>query len=376
MEGNLVAGDLHTHTTFSDGSTPADKMPFLAKAAGLDTLAISDHDSLRSVRYAYAHPILLGVRLIPAVELSAFDFSRGRRVHLLCYWPDDCAALRDFSELMAARRRNALLQSCHELEKIYPQFRAQEVLELSAESGTIFKAHIMRILWQYGLADGMYRETYRSLFGTAPGEGRVLHKPAYESVDTVLDVAHACRGVVVLAHPSVYHTMELCAELAQTHRIDGVEIFHPRNTPQDQKMLLSLAKQCDLIVTGGTDYHGLNANTPHPVGTCVTDEDNLERLAQIAETRKQKGEISMKYTRRNQGTCSIMTEVELNPDHTIESVLVYGGCNGNLKGIGRLLKGMKAEDAIARMEGTTCGSKPTSCPDQIAHALQEALTKL
>lgn len=84
----------------------------------------------------------------------------------------------------------------------------------------------------------------------------------------------------------------------------------------------------------------------------------------------------MKYTRRNQGTCSIMTEVELNPDHTIESVLVYGGCNGNLKGIGRLLKGMKAEDAIARMEGTTCGSKPTSCPDQIAHALQEALTKL
>ena len=68
--------------------------------------------------------------------------------------------------------------------------------------------------------------------------------------------------------------------------------------------------------------------------------------------------------------------MELNPDHTIEAVRVLGGCNGNLKGISSLLKGMKAEDAIARMEGTTCGNKPTSCPDQIAQALKGALASL
>ena len=63
-------------------------------------------------------------------------------------------------------------------------------------------------------------------------------------------------------------------------------------------------------------------------------------------------------------------------DHTIESIEVIGGCNGNLKGISRLLKGMKAEDAIARMEGTTCGPRPTSCPDQIAQNLKRALAEL
>ena len=68
----------------------------------------------------------------------------------------------------------------------------------------------------------------------------------------------------------------------------------------------------------------------------------------------------MTYERRNKGTCSVMTKVELNPDHTIESVEVLGGCNGNLKGICQLLKGMKAEDAIERMKGTLCGSKPTA----------------
>ena len=84
----------------------------------------------------------------------------------------------------------------------------------------------------------------------------------------------------------------------------------------------------------------------------------------------------MTYERRNRGTCSVLTKVELNNDHTIENVEVLGGCNGNLKGICQLLKGMKAEDAITRMKGTTCGSKPTSYPDQISLALQEALERI
>lgn len=84
----------------------------------------------------------------------------------------------------------------------------------------------------------------------------------------------------------------------------------------------------------------------------------------------------MTYTYNNKGTCSVRTIVELNDDHTIKSVQVLGGCDGNLKGIAKLLPGMKAEDAIARMEGTTCGRKPTSCPDQIAQALKGALAEM
>ena len=84
----------------------------------------------------------------------------------------------------------------------------------------------------------------------------------------------------------------------------------------------------------------------------------------------------MEYVRQNKDTCSVQTRVEIAPDHTIQNVEVLGGCNGNLKGICQLLAGMKAEDAIARMAGTTCGRKPTSCPDQIAKALQEALDQM
>ena len=86
--------------------------------------------------------------------------------------------------------------------------------------------------------------------------------------------------------------------------------------------------------------------------------------------------MSKSFEFPNVGTCSKLTKIVLNDDHTIESIEVVGGCNGNLKGISRLLKGMKAEDAIERMEGTTCGPRPTSCPDQIAKTLKKALAEL
>ncbi len=76
------------------------------------------------------------------------------------------------------------------------------------------------------------------------------------------------------------------------------------------------------------------------------------------------------------GVCARAMTVNVAPDHTIESVEIIGGCNGNLKGIASLIKGMKAEDAIACMEGTTCGNKATSCPDQIAIALKQAVAAL
>ncbi len=72
--------------------------------------------------------------------------------------------------------------------------------------------------------------------------------------------------------------------------------------------------------------------------------------------------MSKSFSYPNKGTCSKETHIVLNDDHTIESVEVVGGCNGNLKGISRLLKGMKAEDVIDRMEGTLCGFRNTRSP--------------
>ena len=77
---------------------------------------------------------------------------------------------------------------------------------------------------------------------------------------------------------------------------------------------------------------------------------------------------------KTKGTCSTMIDVELK-DGVIDSVKFTGGCNGNLQGISALVKGMKPEEAISRLKGIRCGLKPTSCPDQLAHALEEMIAK-
>lgn len=77
----------------------------------------------------------------------------------------------------------------------------------------------------------------------------------------------------------------------------------------------------------------------------------------------------MKYTYRTQGTCSQAIEIEIN-NNVIENVTFYGGCDGNLKGISRLVRGMRLDDVINKLEGTRCGMKTTSCPDQLAQALK------
>ena len=75
-----------------------------------------------------------------------------------------------------------------------------------------------------------------------------------------------------------------------------------------------------------------------------------------------------------QGVCSRRYEITIT-DGIVEDIVIEGGCNGNLQGISRLVTGMKAEDAIARMQGIHCGGKPTSCPDQLSIALTEALAQ-
>ncbi len=85
----------------------------------------------------------------------------------------------------------------------------------------------------------------------------------------------------------------------------------------------------------------------------------------------------MKYQYTTQGTCSRSITFDIDPtSHQVGSIAFTGGCNGNLKGIAALTEGMKAEDIIERLNGLKCGNKNTSCPDQLACALAQALADI
>jgi uncharacterized protein (TIGR03905 family) len=83
----------------------------------------------------------------------------------------------------------------------------------------------------------------------------------------------------------------------------------------------------------------------------------------------------MKYTYYTQGTCSSQIDFDIDEQGILRDVQFYGGCHGNLQGISTLVRGMKAEDIIGKLQGIRCGYKNTSCPDQLATALREAMNK-
>ena len=258
----------------------------MAARLGLSALALSDHDTTLSAQYAYDHPVQDGVRLIPAAELTGYDFQRSHRVHILAFWPDpDSPALRRHCDIMRQRRNECALQSCREIEALYPQFRTEQALEYAQDSGVLFKSGIMQALQQLGLCDGIYTGLYHELFGWEP-RGKCLHSPAYPPVREVLATAKAAGAVVVFAHPTVYKSMPLVRELVAEGAIDGIEVDHPRNSPEDRAECAALCAAHGLIVTGGSDFHGANHGKPHPVGACVTADDQIARVEALARQRR------------------------------------------------------------------------------------------
>lgn len=276
-----MIGDLHIHSKLSDGSASLEDIVFYAKRSGLDFIAITDHDTLAGVSRAEILGRRYGVGIIPGVEISAHDPENGRRVHLLCYLPQKPDRLAGLLERILEDRRRAGMVMLDRIMRSFP-ITEEHVMRYASASMSVYKVHIMQALLDLGYDTRVYGDLYHSLFDRDSPQS--CYEPVkYPTVDEALDAVAEAGGVAVLAHPSVYRSMELLERLAPTGRLQGVEIDHPRNTPEDQLRMRQIAQENGLIVTGGTDFHGFYA-TGHsnPLGSCMTGEESLRRLFEVA----------------------------------------------------------------------------------------------
>ena len=102
----------------------------------------------------------------------------------------------------------------------------------------------------------------------------------------VIDLIHSARGVAVMAHPVYYDSLELLEELSVKGKLDGVEVFHYSANDEQQKRLLEIAEKYDLIVTGGSDFHGLYNAYPTYIGSRTTDKKNIDRIIKLANKKE------------------------------------------------------------------------------------------
>ncbi len=281
-----MKGDLHCHTTLSDGSLGIEEVIVQAKRTGIDVLAITDHDTLSSSSRAQILGERYGVTVVPAVELSAWDKKRNRKVHILCYAPQKPDRLEGLCLKSCEIRRmcaNEMIQKVMELYPITPE----AVIKYSKGSKSVFKQHIMRALVNYGYATDLYGGLNHRLFN--PKNGICLVTREYPDVNYVCELIHSSRGIAVMAHPLMFDNLELAEELAESGKLDGIEVHHYSSDDEDKKAsLLAVAEKYNLLVTGGSDFHGLYNRRPTHIGSRTTDQANLDRLFKMMNANTQK----------------------------------------------------------------------------------------
>jgi predicted metal-dependent phosphoesterase TrpH len=270
-----MAADLHCHTKLSDGSVGIEDLIVIAQKSGIDTIAITDHDCLAGTVRGQIIGKRYGVNIIPGVELSAFDNEAGKKVHIICYLAEKPDRLEGICKRTAvARKRAGQIM----MLKVAARFPVSNDFIVSHASGStnLFKQHIMHALVDAGYTNEIYGNLYDALF-SPESETNLLAPIKYPSVEEVLEEIHGAGGVAVLAHPYKYDNipeLEKYVELG----LDGVEVWHPTATESNIEEMSKLCKQYKLLMTGGSDFHGMYGRSTVTLGTCVTPDEHLDKL--------------------------------------------------------------------------------------------------
>jgi 3',5'-nucleoside bisphosphate phosphatase len=270
--------DLHAHTTASDGTDPPARLVAAARAAGLDVVAVTDHDTTAGWAEAAA-ALPAGLTLVPGAELSCVGpgpDGHPTSLHLLAYLFDP-----DHPGLAAERRR--LRQSRLDRgRRIVERMTAAglpvtwERVRTLADGGSVGRPHIARALVEAGTVGSVQEAFERYLHTGSPFYVRKEDMDALTAVRLVREAG----GVPVFAHPLARSRGrvvgdDLIAAMAEAG-LAGLEVDHPDHTEPDRAHLRGLAGDLGLLTTGSSDYHGRNKTLA--LGTCTTDPATYEAL--------------------------------------------------------------------------------------------------
>lgn len=270
-----MAADLHCHTKLSDGSVGIEDLIVIAQKSGIDTIAITDHDCLAGTVRGLVIGKRYGIRVIPGVELSAFDSEAGKRVHILCYLADKPDRLEGLCRRTSvARKRSGRIM----MLKVAARFPVSNEFIVSHASGStnLFKQHIMHALMDAGYTATIYGDLYKALFST-DSDVNLLAPIKYPEISEVIDEVHGAGGIAVIAHPFMYDNVPELEKYIDMG-LDGVEVWHPDATNENIEELSKFCKKHKLLQTGGSDFHGIYCKKPVTVGTCLTPDEQLDKL--------------------------------------------------------------------------------------------------
>lgn len=275
--------DLHCHSKISDGSMGIEELLAMAKRRGLSAVSITDHDAVAGATRACIIGKRLGLEVIHGVEMSAYDRVRNRKVHILGYMCDSPDRLEGMCLRINNSRRTAAKEMVAKVLRYYP-IVPETIARHASGSTNVFKQHIMHALLESGYANSIYGDVFRKLF--SPKGGRAFVPVEYPDVREIIHLIRSAGGLAVLAHPYIYDSTDLMKELADEGLLDGIEVWHPSNDEERISTLTAFAQEHNILMTGGTDFHGLYSDPARSLGSCGAPEDTVQLMKEYKKSRR------------------------------------------------------------------------------------------
>jgi predicted metal-dependent phosphoesterase TrpH len=266
--------DLHLHTTASDGRSTPEELVREAVAAGIRTMAVTDHDTVAGVAAAGSSARSAGIGFVDGIEITAVDDSRD--IHMLGYFID--VADRDLDEFLRrqrAHRRQRVDEIARRLEELGAAIDTAPIAQVAEQSGrALGRPLVAAALVAAGHASSIADAFDRYLAEGRPAFVERIGPPTAEVIARI----QAAGGVSSLAHPGKLKLDGLIPGLVDAG-LDAIEVFHPDHTADDVIRYGRLAAGYRLGVTGGSDYHGRDSGRVNGFGIVGLPPDAFDDLA-------------------------------------------------------------------------------------------------
>lgn len=265
----MIKVDMHIHSTISDGSYTMEEIVEMAEKKKLDAIVITDHDTLS---HAQKLPESNKVKVMAGIEVSAYDYDKDYRVHVLGYGiqnPDIVEKV--VHPTLEARHANSLRQ----IEILNRQGFGIDIDRIKKADGKyIYKQHIMDWLVNKGQVKELFGEFY---YRTFKNNGMCHFDIEYINPLTAIRAIKDAGGYAVLAHSGQQQNFELIPQLVNAG-LDGLEINHHANVEKDKVIIREYADKYNLFLTGGSDCHGKYEPNSPEVGDYIAEQSGAEKI--------------------------------------------------------------------------------------------------
>lgn len=251
-----MKGDYHIHTNYSDGVFSPEKIVDLALGAGLQAIALTDHDNVLSYGVAkeYLKTKEVDLNLIMGIEVNTLY--KDYEVHILGYFPD--VTKNDFKSLLKTQQQARVRQTKEILallsKKEGIKIAFEDVKNMVAEGGSIGRPHIAKAITNAGGTSNIMEAYSKYIHRTSPVYVERKTVSPFDAVEVIYDSG----GIPVIAHPYDIDIAEKLIKELMNCGLRGIEAYHRKHSPAIVEYFSSMAENLGLIVTGGSDFHAPN----------------------------------------------------------------------------------------------------------------------